>query len=56
MQMAAMQIAVMRMIKHTSHSKKSDELDGGAPEAIYGSDGEEMLCETEYGCKLMSGS
>ena len=36
--------------------KKSDKLDGEAPEAIYGSDGEEMLCETEYGSKLVSGS
>jgi len=36
--------------------KKSDELNGEVPEAIYGSDGEEMLCETEYGRKLMSGS
>ena len=36
--------------------KKSDELDGEALEAIYGSDGEEILCKTEYGHKLVSGS
>ena len=33
--------------------KQSNALDDEAPEQIYGSDGEELTSETEYGCELV---
>ena len=37
-------------------SKHSNALDGEAPKSIYGSDGEEVMIETEHGRELVRGN